>query len=124
MEACLACPDRWMAALNRYDATGMDVELHFPHARFAEGTLTVLDKPAGNVMNLFDRLKRDSVWHHSAWNKREIVQRNEVMVNMAVNYTRFCDDVGWSEGLGLTFGQTLLLQHRPRQTTSGRRVGR
>ena len=113
-----------MAALNRNDAAGMDAELHFPHVRFAEGKLTVLDKPAGNVMNLFDRLKRDSDWHHSAWNKREIVQRNEVMVNMAVNSTRFRDDVGWSEGLGLTFGQTLLLQPRPRQTTSGRRVGR
>jgi len=88
----MACLDRWMAALNRYDAAGMDAELHFPHVRFAEGRVTMLEMPGGNPMGLFERLKRDSGWHHSAWNKREIVQRNDVMVNMAVNYTRFRDD--------------------------------
>ncbi|MFY9316009.1 MAG: hypothetical protein WAO95_10670 [Burkholderiales bacterium] len=38
-DACMACLDRWMAALNRYDAAGMDAELHFPNVRFAEGKL-------------------------------------------------------------------------------------
>jgi len=88
----MACLDRWMGALNRYDAAAMDAELHFPHVRFAEGRLTVLDKPGGNAMGLFERLKRESGWHHSVWNRREIVQRNDVMVNMAVNYTRFRAD--------------------------------
>jgi hypothetical protein len=88
-DACIACLDRWMAALNRYDAAAMDAELHFPHVRFAEGKLTVMEKPAGGAMDLFTRLKQEDDWHHSAWNRRQILQRSDSKVHMAVNYTRY-----------------------------------
>jgi hypothetical protein len=91
-DACMACLDRWMAALNRHDAAGMDAELHFPNVRFAEGKLTVFDKPAGNALDLFKRLKQEDDWHHSVWNRREIIQRSDVKVHVAVNYTRFRSD--------------------------------
>ena len=91
-DACMACLDRWMAALNAYDAAAMDAELHFPHVRFAESKLTVFDKPSGNAMDLFKRLKHENDWHHSAWNRREIVQRSDIKVHVAVNYTRFRSD--------------------------------
>jgi hypothetical protein len=91
-DACIACLDRWMTALNRYDAAAMDAELHFPHVRFAEGKLTVMEKPAGSAMDLFRRLKQEDDWHHSAWNRREILQRSDSKVHMAVNYTRYRSD--------------------------------
>lgn len=91
-EACLACLDRWMAALNAYDNAAMDAELHFPHVRFAGGKVTVYEKPGTNPMDLFERLKRDSGWHHSAWNRRDIVQRNDTQAHFAVNYTRYRAD--------------------------------
>ena len=90
--ACLACLDRWMAALNAYDNAAMDAELHFPHVRFAGGKVAVYGKPGTNPMDLFERLKRDSGWHHSAWNRRDIVQRNDTQVHFAVNYTRYRAD--------------------------------
>ena len=43
-------------------------------------------------MDLFDRLKREDGWHHSAWNKRTAVQHIDTKVHMAVNYTRFRSD--------------------------------
>lgn len=88
----MACLDRWMAALNAHDAAAMDAELHFPHVRFAEGKITVLERPAGKAMDLFERLKREDGWHHSAWNSREVLQRSDSKVHMAVNYTRFRTD--------------------------------
>jgi hypothetical protein len=91
-DACMACLDRWMAALNAYDAAAMDAELHFPNVRFAESRLTVFDKPGGNAMDLFKRLKQEDGWHRSAWNRREIVQRSDIKVHVAVNYTRFRSD--------------------------------
>ncbi|MGQ0510764.1 MAG: hypothetical protein ACT4P9_09135 [Betaproteobacteria bacterium] len=91
-QACLACLERWMAALNAHDAAAMDAELHFPHVRFAEAKITVLERPAGNAMDLFKRLEREDGWHHSAWNRREILQRSDTKVHMAVNYTRFRRD--------------------------------
>lgn len=81
-----------MAGLNAYDNAAMEAELHFPHVRFALGKITVFDKPGSNPMGLFERLKKDSGWHHSAWNRREIVQRNDSQIHFAVNNTRHRED--------------------------------
>jgi hypothetical protein len=91
-EACIACLDRFMAALNAYDATAMDADMHFPHVRFAGGNIVVYPKPGNNPMDLFERLRREDGWHHSAWNKRTVVQHNDTKVHMAVNYTRYRAD--------------------------------
>lgn len=90
--SCIECLDRFMAALNAYDAAAMDAEMHFPHVRFAEGKLAVYEKPGSNPLDLFDRLRREEGWHHSTWNKRSIVQRSANKVHMAVNYTRYRSD--------------------------------
>jgi hypothetical protein len=91
-DTCLACLDRWMAALNAYDAAAMDAELHFPHVRLAAGKLVVYEEPGSNPMDLFERLRREDDWHHSAWNRRDILQRSDAKVHMAVNYTRYRSD--------------------------------
>jgi 2-hydroxychromene-2-carboxylate isomerase len=89
---CMAVLDRFMAALNAYDAAAMDAAMHFPHIRFAGGAIAVYDKPGSNPMDLFDRLRREDNWSHSAWNERKIVQRNDTKVHMAVTYTRYRAD--------------------------------
>ena len=81
-----------MAALNAYDAKAMDAELHFPHVRLAGGKLVTYEKPGSNPMDLFEKLRREEGWHHSAWNRREVVQRSSSKVHMAVNYTRYRSD--------------------------------
>ena len=91
-EACIACLDRFMAALNAYDAVAMDAEMHFPHVRFAGGTIVVYQTPGNNPTDLFERLKREDGWRHSVWNERTVVQHNDAKVHMAVNYTRFRAD--------------------------------
>ena len=89
---CMATLDRFMAGLNACDASAMDAAMHFPHIRFAGGAITVYERPGGNPMDLFDRLKKQDDWSHSAWNERKIVQRNDSKVHMAVTYTRFRAD--------------------------------
>jgi hypothetical protein len=89
---CMGALDRFMAGLNAYDAAAMDAAMHFPHIRFAGGTVTVYEKPGSNPMDLFDRLRKQDNWSHSAWNERKIVQRNESKVHMAVTYTRYRTD--------------------------------
>jgi 2-hydroxychromene-2-carboxylate isomerase len=89
---CMAALDRFMAGLNGYDAAAMDAAMHFPHIRFAGGTITVYDKPGSNPMDLFDRLRKQDNWSHSEWNERKIVQRNDAKVHMAVTYTRYRTD--------------------------------
>ena len=70
----------------------MDAEMHFPHVRFAGGTIVVYQTPGNNPMDLFERLKREDGWHYSVWNERTVVQHNDAKVHMAVNYTRLRAD--------------------------------
>jgi hypothetical protein len=80
---------RWMAALNRYDASAMDALMHFPHVRIAGGAVTVYQAPGSNPMDLFERLRREDGWHHSAWNETRLMQSSPAKAHYAVRYTRF-----------------------------------
>ena len=90
--ACMATLDRFMAALNAYDAAAMDAAMHFPHIRIAGGKVTVYEKPGANPMDLFDKLRKEDNWSRSVWNERKIVQRSESKVHMALTYTRYRAD--------------------------------
>lgn len=90
--ACMQTLDRFMAALNAYNAAAMDEAMHFPHIRIAGGTVTVYEKPGSNPMDLFDKLRREDNWARSAWNERKVVQRNASKLHMALTYTRYRAD--------------------------------
>ncbi|QPF87208.1 hypothetical protein IC762_13345 [Bradyrhizobium genosp. L] len=83
---------RWMAALNSYDAAAMDALMHFPHVRMAGGTATVYQHGGGNPMDLFERLRRQDGWHHSAWDEMELIQSSPVKAHYALRYTRYRED--------------------------------
>lgn len=89
---CLGVLDAFMAALNAYDAAGMDREMHFPHVRIARGEVKVYPQPGSNPMDLFDKLKAEDDWSHSRWETRELVQHSDVKAHYAVSYTRFRRD--------------------------------
>jgi len=90
--ACMATLERFMAALNAYDAGAMDAAMHFPHVRIAGGKVTVYDKAGSNPMDLFDKLRKEDHWARSEWNERKIVQRNDTKVHMVLTYTRYRAD--------------------------------
>jgi len=82
----------WIAALNRYDAPAMDALMRFPHVRLAADEVTVYQAPGNNPMDLFDRLRQQGGWHHSAWNETALVQSSPTKAHYAVRYTRYRED--------------------------------
>jgi hypothetical protein len=91
----MKCEDvlnRWMAALNRYDGAAMDALMHVPHVRIAGGAVTVYQQAGNNPMDLFERLRKQDGWHHSAWNETKLVQSSPVKAHYAVRYTRYRED--------------------------------
>jgi hypothetical protein len=57
--------DRFMAALNEYNAGEMHATLHFPHLRVANCQFKIDDTPGSNPMDLFIRLKVEDGWAYS-----------------------------------------------------------
>ena len=91
-EKCLAVLDRFMAGLNAHDATAMDAAMHFPHVRFAGGTLKIYAEPGNNPMDLFTRLIESDGWSYSRWETTDIVQFSDTKAHCALSYTRFRAD--------------------------------
>ncbi|MFZ6646174.1 hypothetical protein ACO0LO_10690 [Undibacterium sp. TJN25] len=91
-EACMGVLDRFMAALNAYDAGAMDATMHFPHLRFAGGQMKVYEAPGSNPMDLFYRLRTEDSWKYSRWDERELIQFNNKKAHYALSYTRYRDD--------------------------------
>lgn len=90
-----ACEDvlaRWMDALNAYDAAGMDALMRYPHVRVAMGEVVVYDAPGANPMDLFERLRKQDRWHHSAWTGIRLVQSSPTKAHYAVQYRRYRED--------------------------------
>lgn len=90
--ACMETMDRFMAALNAYDAGQMDATMHFPHLRLADGKFTVYEAPGSNPMDLFTRLRIDDNWAYSRWEKRNLIQYNQSKAHYDLSYTRFRSD--------------------------------
>ena len=91
-DACIDVLDRFMAALNGYDASAMDSTMHFPHVRFAGGTVKVYERAGENPMDLFEQLRREDNWKYSTWRVRDLVQFNEKKAHFVLSYTRFRSD--------------------------------
>ncbi len=89
---CLELLDRFMSALNAYDAAAMDATMHFPHVRFAGGQIKVYEKPGDNPMDLFDRLRTEDDWKYSIWRTRELIQFSDTKAHVALSYTRYRRD--------------------------------
>lgn len=90
--ACMDVLDRFMKALNDYDAAAMDSTMHFPHLRLAGGNFKVYESAGSNPMDLFERLKKDDGWKYSRWDHREIAQFNDNKAHYVLSYTRYRDD--------------------------------
>lgn len=89
---CKKVLDDFMDAVNAYDAAAMDATMHFPHVRFAAGSVKVYERAGSNPMDLFDRLRKEDNWKVSTWRTRELVQFNQHKAHYMVAYTRFRSD--------------------------------
>ena len=90
-ERCEELLQRWMVALNSYDATGMKSVMRFPHVRLAESRVAIYQAD-DNPIDLFTRLRQQHGWHHSAWNEIKLVQSSPTKAHYAVQYTRYRED--------------------------------
>ncbi len=86
--------DDFMAAFNATDGAAVEATLHFPHFRLASGGMQVLqDGPAyeARLAQVFPTL-RSSGWHHSDWNRRNIVHAGPSKVHIDTQFTRYRED--------------------------------
>lgn len=89
---CIAVLDRFMEALNAYNAQAMDETMHFPHYRVTREGIASYPEAGSNPMDLFDRLRQQDDWGHSIWRHRDLVQYDDCKAHYALSYLRYRSD--------------------------------
>jgi hypothetical protein len=92
-QQALATVDRYLAALNARDTTAIRDAFNFPHMRIgATGTLSRFEKPADyDFSHFYDKTSKDG-WHHTEWDKTEVVYETAGKAHVAVDFTRYRED--------------------------------
>jgi hypothetical protein len=89
----LAAVDRYLAALNAHDTAGIRDAFNFPHFRIgATGALTRYETPEDYDFSHFYRRTGRDGWHHTVWDKTEVVFATEGKAHVAVDFTRYRAD--------------------------------
>lgn len=89
----LAVVDRYLAALNARDTETIRDAFNFPHLRIgAHGNLSRFETPADYTFEDFFRTTRDDGWHHTKWDRTEVVFATQSKAHVAVDFTRFRED--------------------------------
>ena len=84
--------DTWMAAFNRLDIIAWEKTFHFPHYRLASGNMRILNKPGEQDVERMRTNLTARGWHHSGWDRRNIVHISESKVHVDTQFTRYRAD--------------------------------
>ncbi len=88
--AALRCLDDFMAAFNARDLAAFEKTFNFPSVRLASNTLVIIE-PGFHKPEMFERGAL-AEWHHSAWERREVIHAGADKVHIDTRFARFRAD--------------------------------
>jgi hypothetical protein len=91
IDAATQCLDDFMTAFNASDLAAWEATFNFPSVRLASNQLVIIDKPGWHPPDTFSRgaLKE---WHHSAWERREVIHAGPNKVHFDTRFVRYRAD--------------------------------
>lgn len=90
VDAAMACLDAFMTAFNARDVKAFETTFNFPSVRLASGKLAIIE-PGYHHPGMFDQGALKD-WHHSAWERREVIHAGEDKVHIDTRFTRYRAD--------------------------------
>ena len=90
IDAAMKCLDDFMAAFNARDLPAWEKTFNFPSVRLASNTLTIIE-PGFHKPSMFDTSLGDG-WHHSGWDRREVIHAGADKVHLDTRFTRYRED--------------------------------
>ena len=92
-QEALATVERYLAALNDRDTAEIRDAFNFPHIRIgADGTLARFERPEDYDFSHFFRRTGPDGWHHTMWDRTEVVFATPSKAHVAVDFTRYRED--------------------------------
>jgi hypothetical protein len=90
--AATRCLDDFMAAFNARDIDAWRKTFNFPSVRLASNSMVIIEADY-HQPGMFDRGAL-AEWHHSAWERREVIHAGPDKVHFDTRFTRYRKDGG------------------------------
>ncbi len=90
VKAAMKCLDDFMAAFNARELAAWEKTFNFPSVRLASNALTIIE-PGHHKPELFEKGLGEG-WHHSAWERHEIIHAGHDKVHVDTRFTRYRAD--------------------------------
>lgn len=91
IEAAMKCLDDFMAAFNARDLSAWEKTFNFPSLRLASNQMVIIDKPGWHKPTMFTASLGDG-WHHSGWDRRDVIHAGVDKVHFDTCFTRYRAD--------------------------------
>jgi hypothetical protein len=82
----------FMSAFNRVDVAAWESTFHFPHYRLASGKMHVLNSAGQRKASDLKQYLESIGWHHSAWDRRNIIHATDTKAHVDTTFTRYRKD--------------------------------
>lgn len=82
--------DAFLLAFNARDLAAYEATFNFPHVRFASNTVTIIN-PGYHKPGMFERGALAD-WHHSAWDRRDVIHAGADKVHIDTRFSRYRKD--------------------------------
>ncbi len=63
----------------------------YPSVRIASGRVRIIEGPESHRSDTFERMAADG-WHHSAWDRRNVIHSSADKVHFDTRFTRYRED--------------------------------
>lgn len=87
----MKCLDDFMVAFNARDLKAWEATFNFPSYRLASGRMVVIDGPGWHKQEMFDTALGEG-WHHSRWERRDVIHAGPEKVHIDTLFGRFRAD--------------------------------
>ncbi len=90
-QAAMQCRDDFMSAWNAGDLSAWAATFNYPSVRTASGKVRIIESAASHAPNTFELMAAHG-WHHSAWDRRNIIHSGDDKVHFDTRFARYRED--------------------------------
>ncbi len=89
VQRAMDAADEYMSSWNARDQEGMAAALNYPHIRIAGGSVRIWETSDDAIVpGLWEYMEESEGWHHSRWDRREVVHAGPDKVHLDVQLRR------------------------------------
>jgi hypothetical protein len=90
-QAAMQCLDDFMSAWNARDVAAFAATFNYPSVRIASGKVRIIEGAQSHRPDMFELMAAQG-WHHSGWDRRNVIHSGDDKVHFDTRFTRYRED--------------------------------